>query len=406
MRVLHISTGATGGAFLAAKRIVKLQSQMGLEAHFLTQKGLYSNSNELSIFYEFIQSRKILAKVNTVLMSIMTNRKSSLLTSSSKSILNRSIFNKFEYDVVHIHNWFNLLSHDDLEFITQNFPTVFTLHDLRLITGGCHYPKSCKGYNSQCKSCPDTYFFNHLPEISHKRLHSILQSAKNVAITAPSNWLLNIARSNLSQLSIDKFKFIQNPVDLNPALKIERPDSDKKIWIIFAAAKINASEKGLDLLVKALNQIIQEDSSLKGKLGLKVVGEGHQSEGVDFEIKYTGYLSGEELSNEIKSSHLFVVPSRSENAPSVVLEAQALSVLVAASNVGGIPELIDDGKTGLLFSPNVNSIKEMIIRYLNLAPVERELILSNARNWVTEYTHGETIQSMWLNLYRELNERK
>ncbi len=48
---------------------------------------------------------------------------------------------------------------------------------------------------------------------------------------------------------------------------------------------------------------------------------------------------------------VFALPSRSEGFPNAALEAMASGCAVAASAVGGVPELIDDGRTGLLFAP-------------------------------------------------------
>ena len=53
----------------------------------------------------------------------------------------------------------------------------------------------------------------------------------------------------------------------------------------------------------------------------------------------------------VKESKILIVPSRTESIPQVIKEAFFLEVPVIATNVGGIPELISDGNTGLLVSP-------------------------------------------------------
>mmetsp|Transcript_12579 Transcript_12579/g.40117 ORF Transcript_12579/g.40117 Transcript_12579/m.40117 type:complete len:238 (+) Transcript_12579:1155-1868(+) len=66
---------------------------------------------------------------------------------------------------------------------------------------------------------------------------------------------------------------------------------------------------------------------------------------------FTGLLQGEELSRAFAAADVFVMPSDSETLGFVVLESMASGVPVVGCNRGGIPSLIDDGKTGYLFEP-------------------------------------------------------
>ena len=67
----------------------------------------------------------------------------------------------------------------------------------------------------------------------------------------------------------------------------------------------------------------------------------------------------------MSDSDLLVVPSLSENYPGVIGEAQLIGCTVAASRVGGIPEMIEDGVSGFLFEPNPLACKTAIIRAIN-----------------------------------------
>ncbi|MEJ8816969.1 glycosyltransferase family 4 protein [Lacibacter sp. H407] len=82
-------------------------------------------------------------------------------------------------------------------------------------------------------------------------------------------------------------------------------------------------------------------------------------------VRFTGALTGAQVKQELAKSDIAVVPSLWENYPTVVLEAMAAGCAVAASDRGGIPEIIKDRQTGLLFEPKhvssiVNSINELI----------------------------------------------
>lgn len=85
-------------------------------------------------------------------------------------------------------------------------------------------------------------------------------------------------------------------------------------------------EKGTDILRKA-------ESKIEGK------------------IVYCTNVPWEEAMTVLKSSQLMVVPSRMESSPTTIKESFFLKVPVVATNVGGIPELIENGKTGILIHP-------------------------------------------------------
>lgn len=79
-------------------------------------------------------------------------------------------------------------------------------------------------------------------------------------------------------------------------------------------------------------------------------------------VETLGYIAGLALQTLIQNAVVTVYPSEwHENCPMSVLESQALGTPVIGANIGGIPELIDDGHTGLLFeSGNVYALKEKI----------------------------------------------
>jgi len=65
----------------------------------------------------------------------------------------------------------------------------------------------------------------------------------------------------------------------------------------------------------------------------------------------TGALKRDSLCRELSAATAVVLPSFEDNCPMVILEAAAVGIPVAAANIGGIPDLIEDGRTGLLFNP-------------------------------------------------------
>merc|ERR1712232_1297045 len=89
---------------------------------------------------------------------------------------------------------------------------------------------------------------------------------------------------------------------------------------------------------------------------LCIVGKGPQEEELksyfnNTNTVFTGQLSGDELSKAFASADVFVMPSDSETLGFVVLESMASGVPVVGARAGGIPDIIDDGKTSFLVDP-------------------------------------------------------
>ncbi|MCD6321395.1 MAG: glycosyltransferase family 4 protein [Clostridiales bacterium] len=71
--------------------------------------------------------------------------------------------------------------------------------------------------------------------------------------------------------------------------------------------------------------------------------------GIVEQVDFLGYLNGSEMVRELLRSHVFIIASYIENSPNSLAEAMMLGMPCAASYVGGIPSMIDNGRTGLLF---------------------------------------------------------
>ena len=72
---------------------------------------------------------------------------------------------------------------------------------------------------------------------------------------------------------------------------------------------------------------------------------------VESRVHFTGAVSVREATRILAQCDLLVLNSTTENCPHVVLEAMALGVPVVATRVGGVPELVDDERTGLMVDP-------------------------------------------------------
>jgi glycosyltransferase involved in cell wall biosynthesis len=105
--------------------------------------------------------------------------------------------------------------------------------------------------------------------------------------------------------------------------------------------------------------------------------EANNLHGSPRRVHFLGNLSIGEVQFELSKANCLAVPSFQENAPLSIAEAMAVGVPVVGARVGGIPEMVEDGRTGLLVNPyNIRDIAEAVLRILS----DRNLARSMSRS--------------------------
>jgi len=141
----------------------------------------------------------------------------------------------------------------------------------------------------------------------------------------------------------------------------------KPLFLLGAAGRLSP-EKGYDLLIDAVKIIRDREFSI----GLVIFGEGFLREVLETQIKSLGLqdhiqLPGftGELDRYLPHFDIFVQSSHTEGLPNVLLESMAARTPVVATNVGGTPEVVDEGVTGLMVPPgNAVQLADAICRLL------------------------------------------
>src|SRR5262245_50473758 len=136
-------------------------------------------------------------------------------------------------------------------------------------------------------------------------------------------------------------------------------------------------EKGFDLAFRAHAHVIAERPTAT----LLIAGVGSEEGelkrlaerlGIEPSVTWLGYQRDVEAL--LRRLMVLLVPSRSEGSPNVILEAMAHGVPVVATAVGGVPELIANGESGLLVSPGDDrSLAESILRLCHDVELRRRL---------------------------------
>jgi len=167
------------------------------------------------------------------------------------------------------------------------------------------------------------------------------------------------------------FEYIPAPLDPKRFINI----SDvKKIEKQVVYVGRNSFEKGIDILKEI-------DSKIDGN------------------VKYCTSLPWSEAMETLKASQVFVLPSRVESVPQSILEAFFLKIPVIATNVGGIPELVTNNKTGILVKPNDPEDLLDKINYLLNDGELRKTLANNAYDFVLKNFSWEFLIGKYIKLY-------
>lgn len=272
--------------------------------------------------------------------------------------------NKFlaHADAVNIHWAADYLSPQDLrDLFSCGKPVVWTLHDARAFTGGCHYPGDCLGFQQDCYNCPQLRIpFRSLASTGLPVGRSVFESSPMPAFVAPSAWLARLAASS-PLLAGARIEVIPNSLDLTiykpkPAdfSKVKMNVPDDAFVVLFGSHSVKDKRKGVDLVLEAIGHCVrQQDVSemlQDGRLVFACFGESQEVEGAKgLPIRMLGSFSGDENAAKVyQCADLFVCASREDNLPNTVMEAMACGVAVLGTKVGGIPDMVEDGRTGRL----------------------------------------------------------
>jgi glycosyltransferase involved in cell wall biosynthesis len=194
----------------------------------------------------------------------------------------------------------------------------------------------------------------------------------------------NIKKHLIKEFKINKNKIIvlHNSIDpsetkltytkeqLKKILKLENDET-----ILGFVGRLNNKDKGIDILIKALKEVIKKVKNLR----LLLIGNGIDREELINVIKIeklpvTIVESQENIFDYLNLIDIFILPSRVEPFGIVLIEAGIMNKPAVASNVGGIPEIIENEKDGLLFeSGNVEELSKCILRIINDSELAREL---------------------------------
>ena len=273
------------------------------------------------------------------------------------------VLDSFKPDIVHMNNInFQLTPSIVYAIKKRNIPLVQTVHDYQMICPNhllyslkeakpCERCVNGSKFNCLKYSCIHSSKAKSLIGAIEAKLYSLLKTYKKVDLfVCPSKFL---AEKLLSADSLYKGKtfMVHNFIEKKPM-----PEKTESIAPYVAFASRLSVEKGVDILSEA--------AKLLPDISFIVAGNGPDDEYLKNipNITMKGFLTGDELTSLIANAKVMILPSVwYENCPLNILETHSFGVPVITMNSGGMAELVEDGKTGLLINePTPEAIAQAI----------------------------------------------
>lgn len=366
MKVVLLSTyGAGGGAAIACKRLHRSLLSSGIDTDMLVRTGANPSeriypvhsgifSQPLFLWDKFGEKIRFLnsEKDKSVRFAFSS---ASTGTDLRKNTLIQSA------DIIHIH-WVQhgYLSLENLKQLAAlDKPVVWTLHDEWVFTGGCHYARGCRHYESECGNCP-MLRQPSAKDLSHQlwlKKKDVFERFGRIHFVTCSDWLKEEAQKSLL-LRNQRLSSVPNPIDLSiffPQNKTEARSpwaiSADRFVVLFAAQNIGDPRKGFQYLERAL-WLLPEN--IKSRMVLLLMGKqpGEPMPILPVESVFTGTLSRvDDIRNAYCAADVLVTPSLEDNLPNTIMEAMACGRPAIAFKTGGIPEMIDHAESGWLAEP-------------------------------------------------------
>jgi len=389
-----------GGSETYYFQLADLLSENGYEVIPFSMKGeknLYSEYSDYfvkNIDYSRKDFKSRLSYAAKIIYSFEAKRKIGRLLNSTKP------------DIAHLHNFHHQLSPSIIYKIKKfGIPIVNTVHDLKIICpnymminskGICEECMGGKYYKCFANRCVKNSRAGSFVNAVEAYIHSFMKSYSHIdRFICPSDFY----RKKFMEHGIPENKLIYIPNFIH--VEYYQPCFEHEKYILYFGRL--SEEKGVKTLIRAVKNIHDSKLVIAGTGPLEAELKSMvEKEALD-NVEFVGFKKGEELKKLIQKSMFVVVPSKwYENGPLSVLEAMAYGKAIIGSNIGGIPEFIKDGETGLLFEPDNNDeLSEKLNFLINKEDLIFEMGFNARKRAEEEYNaklHFERLESVYKSL--------
>ena len=240
----------------------------------------------------------------------------------------------------------------------------------------------------------------------HRNLNRI-HSKYVDCVTAPSALTLNVLLDDGFFKNSEK-KVIANATDFDidavkKILSVRVAEVDKRQGVSFVYLGTLSEQKGIRWMIDSFKAVENKACKLyiagKGDLQNYVIEETKK----DNRIEFVGFLNEQQVSQLLQSADVLLCPSLWEEPfGRVVLDAYKNAMPVICSNMGALPELVEDGQTGFVVEArNLEQIKDRMTYYIK----DKKRIIRHAENGVNQL-EKYTIEHQWSNLKKYIRNKE
>jgi glycosyltransferase involved in cell wall biosynthesis len=343
--LIHNHYGGFSGETAVLEKHLSLLKKEGHEIHTYTRSSAEINSTNTGKIKAFF----------TGVYNPSSNRKV------------KHLLDTLRPDLVHIHNLYPLISPSILKEVRKaGIPVVMTVHNYRLICpNGLFYNR-----HDICELCSSGREWNCiLQNCEQSLIKSIGYAARNAWARISGSYRDNVS-AYLCLTEFQKRKLVENGFSeerchiIPNFLEVDKKentehDNNRKGFLFIG--RLN-SQKGVDILIRAAKQLPSISFRLAGSADHDFIDTGN----LPSNVEWLGIIDNGEKKKELQNAIAMVFTSRSyEGFPMVFLEAMEESLPVIAPDLAGYPEIIRNGRNGLLFKPqDVNDLTKKI-KYFN-----------------------------------------
>lgn len=345
-----------GGAARAAHRLHRGLTQLGVESTYFVRdaRGGKGKIVATGIGNETARQLDVLIYEHY----INANRTDISETYFSSSFYGPSKFDPdrlASFSVINLHWVEEFVSLGILQkIVALGKPIIWTIHDAKPFTGGCHYPAGCEGFVHDCANCIQ------LKNDPHCLTQHVLAAKKAIfrhvqpVVVSPSKWLACEARRS-ALFGDQRIEVIPNSIDTDIFRRLDKNQLRTKygipadaVVLKFGSCNNREKRKGFRYLHEAVSRSLEHERfrALRDKGQLMVLTTGLPDDSLSelqIPVKSMGYVGDEALVAELYAlSDIFLLPSLEDNLPNTMLEAMACGVPVVGFKTGGIPDLVDN----------------------------------------------------------------
>ena len=397
-----------GGAARAAYRLHKSLLANGIDSQMLVQSKKSDDCTVISLVDNRFQKGVSLLRptIDQLPVKFYKNRTKTPFSPSWFGFSNIvEKINEINPDIVHLH-WIcgGMIKIEDLARIKA--PIVWSLHDMWVFTGGCHYDEECKGYENNCGNCKvlGSNRENDLSKNIFNRKQKVYNLKSDMTIVGLSRWLNDASKSS-TLLKDKKHVNLPNPIDTDifrpfdkeKARELWSLPKDKKLVLYGAIGATSDPRKGFKELSNAMSKMDKNED-----IEFVVFGSSKPQNAPEFGFKthYLGHLHDDiSLVTLYSAVDVMVVPSLREAFGQTASEAMACGTPVVAFGATGLLDIVEHKQTGYLATPfDTGDLKDSIEWVLHSENYEE--LCTNAREKVLKEFDSKIMAKRYIELYK------